>query len=140
MRLSNISQFALLALTAWFALNFRAVDRLVSAEPLLSFAGLNLAALVVISIAALLRRAATAPLLLILLAIWAFLQIETHWRGYVLGASPERLAWYERIWGANWTILPPLPGHTVPDAYHTILFALILLTALSTLRDLLRGR
>jgi hypothetical protein len=140
MRLSNVSQLFLLVLTVWFALNFRGVDGLVSAEPLVSLAGVNLAVLLLIASASVIRLGATAPLLLVQLAIWAFLQIETHWRGYVLGASPERLSWYQRNWGENWTFLPAIPGHTVPDAYHTVLFALIVLTFLSALRDLLRGR
>ena len=140
MRLSNTSQIALLALTAWFALNFRGMEGLVAAEPLLSLAGFNMALLLMLAIASLFRFQSTAPLLLVQLAIWAFLQVETHWRGYLLGASPDRLAWYERNWGAFWSFLPEIPGHTTPDGYHTILFALIVVTMFAALRDVMSRR
>lgn len=140
MRLSNATQFFLLALLVWFALNFRGVERLVSAEPLWSLAGLNLAVLSLIAVASLFRLGATAPLLSAQLTIWIFLQIETHWRGYAFGASAQRLAWYEANWGRFLSVLPELPGRTTPDAYHTILFGLMVLTLFCAIRDMLRNR
>jgi hypothetical protein len=135
MQISSTSLAALLVLIVWFSLNFVGVDRLVSAEPFNSLAGLNLAALLAILVAGLLRTRGAAIVLFFVSAVWIYLQVETHWSGYALGASEKRLAWYERVWGENWSFLPEIQGHTVPDGYHTVLFFLIIVTAASALRD-----
>jgi len=135
MRLSDRTMMALVVLIAWFALNFVGVADLVQAEAPIGLAGVMLSILVLILAGGILRIDYVAPVYAVLLLVWAALQIETHWTTYVLAASESKLQWYERAFGRLWHILPPAPGYTVPDAYHTILLALIALNLLLALTD-----
>lgn len=139
MTLSTLSWSLMAALTAWFALNFIGVPDLVSAEPLMSLAGLNLALMCLWLAMGVARMRFAALLAALTLAVWAYLQFETHWRGFLWGRDEATLGWYERVWGANWSFLPDAPGYTVPDGYHALLFAGIVLALASCLRDVMRG-
>ena len=70
------------------------------------------------------------------LSIWAWLQWQTHWSTYVLPASAAKLRWYGQAFGDHWHLLPERAGHTTPDAYHTILAALIVVNLALALRDI----
>lgn len=126
-------------LTAWFALDFVGVPRLVDREGAFTLAGLMLAILLVVLWGGWRGWRWLAPVYLAALVIWAGLQIETHWLGYAFNEpSAQRLAWYERAFGEHLAILPDRPGHTRPDAYHTVLAGLLLVNLVSTGRDSLR--
>jgi hypothetical protein len=136
MTLSRRSLALLAVLTAWFGLNFVGVPNLVSREALISLAGVLLAALGAFALLGALRVRFSAALFLAALVIWAALQIETHWSTYLLTDSGEaKLSWYERVFGENWRFLPAREGRTVPDGYHAILGALILVNMVSALAD-----
>jgi hypothetical protein len=135
MRLSGRTIFLMCGLALWFALNFVGWAMLVEAETLFSLAGLMMGVLAALILAGLMRARFAALFVILAHAIWAALQIETHWSTYLMPATQSKLAWYERVWGENWHLLPPAPGYTVPDAYHTILFVLIVSVLVLALSD-----
>ena len=138
MRLSDKAMMALVVLIVWFALNFIGVADLVEAEPPIGLAGVMLSILILVFAGGILRIDYVAAFYALSLMVWAALQIETHWSSYLLDAPETKLQWYERAFGRFWHILPPSPGHTVPDAYHTILAALIVLNLALALSDCLK--
>jgi hypothetical protein len=140
MKLSPIGLGALGLLAGWFGLDFVGLGGVVDREPLVSLAGLMLGILILAFAASIVRLRFTAPVFGLALLVWAALQIETHWSSYLFGASDGKLAWYERVFGDEWSFLPPIAGHPTPDGYHTVLFALILLNLVLVLRDLLGVR
>lgn len=138
MRLSRATLLAAGLLTAWFALDFVGVARLVDREPLVSLAGVMLALMAVFLAGGTLRWRWLAPSYLAALLIWAALQVETHWSTFVLPATEKKLLWYARAFGDHWRLLPNLPGRTVPDLYHTVLAALLLVNLSLAWRDVRR--
>jgi CDP-diglyceride synthetase len=139
MKLSNTTLLALVSLAAWFGLDFVGIDDVVQKEPLASLAGLMLLVLAMVAVAGTLRMPYTAGVYALALAIWAALQIETHWATYFLSdASAKKLVWYQSVFGDNWRFLPDRPGRTTPDGYHTVLAGLIVLNLLSALGDMTR--
>jgi hypothetical protein len=138
MELSRATLAALLALGSWFGLDFIGVRGLVDREPLVSLAGFMLALLIAFLVAGALHvRYAALPYALALL-VWLVLQVEAHWRYYVLVAPQSRIRWYDRAFGDHLRILPAFPGRTTPDAFHTVLLALLLLNLILALRDIYR--
>jgi hypothetical protein len=139
-KLSDVTIGALVALAAWFVLDFVGVPNVVEVEPLFSPAGLMLAVLAGTAAAGLMGLRWVAAVYLLALAIWAALQIETHWGTYLLyDASAQKLAWYQRVFGPpHWRFLPEFANRTTPDGYHTILGALILVNLGLALRDCVR--
>lgn len=135
MRLRKSTMFAALILTTWFALDFVGVAKLVDREPILSLAGLMLALMALFLIGGLLQLRWVVPVYILSLAVWAGLQVQTHWSTYLLPAGEGKLAWYGRVFGDHWRLLPELAGRTVPDAYHTILAVLIAANLVLALRD-----
>ena len=138
MRLSRPTLLMLLGLALWFSLDFIGIVRLVDKEPLLSLAGFMLALLAAFLIAGLFEVRYMAAIFSLSLAVWLWLQIDTHWGTYLLPASQQKLRWYVRVFGDNIRVLPSLPGRTTPDAYHTFLAVLILANLLLAVRDMLR--
>lgn len=138
MLLSRSTIAALLPLTLWFSLDFIGVPRLVDKEPLVSLAGLMLALLVVFLAAGVLQIRYAAPPYALSLVIWLVFQVQTHWSSYLLAASQSKLQWYDRVFGEHIRILPSLPTRTTPDAFHTVLAALILLNLTLVTVDILR--
>jgi hypothetical protein len=126
-------------LTLWFALDFVGVRRLVDREPLVSLAGLMLALMAGFLVAGFFGWRWTAPVYSLALAIWAALQIQTHWLTYVTAASEAKLRWYDRAFGDHWRVLPEWAGRTVPDAYHTILAVLLAANLCLALADTWRA-
>lgn len=120
----------MLLLGLWFGLDFVGVPGLVKREPLVSLAGLMLALMLAFVAAGWLRMRYAAPLCGLALAVWAVLQVQTHWITYALPASTAKLSWYERVFGSHWKLLPELTDRTTPDAYHTVLFALLVVNLL----------
>jgi hypothetical protein len=135
MRLSNSTMMALVVLIAWFALNFIGVADLVEAEPPIGLAGVMLSILILVLAGGILSVDYVAAFYALSLLTWGFLQIETHWSTYLLAAADSKLQWYEHAFGRFWHLLPPSPGHTVPDAYHTILALLIVFNLALALSD-----
>jgi hypothetical protein len=139
MRLSGSTLTALVALAAWFSLDFVGVHGLVDREPLASLAGLMLALMVIFFVAGVFRVRYTALVYSVALLIWLWFQIDTHWSTYIMQASQPKLQWYERVFGNNFRVLPSLADHTTPDAFHTLLGALIVLNLFLATRNLLRS-
>jgi hypothetical protein len=139
MKLSNTTILMLIALAAWFGLDFVGIDGIVQKEPLHSLAGLMLFVLAAVAVAGVLRVPYAAGIYALALLIWAALQIETHWATYLLyDASAKKLAWYQSVFGGNWRLLPERPGRTTPDGYHTALASLIVVNLLLALGDMAR--
>ncbi len=113
-------------LIAWFTLDFFGVPGLVARDPLLSLAGLLEAALLIVLGLTILLPGVGAVMRMLLLSLWAYLQYDSHWRGFFFGATEQRRAAYARMFGRMRRVLPPLTARLVPDAYHTVLGALIL--------------
>lgn len=141
LRLSSASWGLAAVLTGWFGLDFVGVPGLVEREGVFTLAGLMLAILGVVLWGGWRGWRWLAPLYVAVLLIWVGLQLETHWLGYVFTSpSARRLAWYERAFGGHLAMLPARPGHTRPDAYHTLLAGLLLANLASTVRDCLPER
>ena len=111
-------------LCAWFALDFIGVPRLVSKDPLRGLAGALLAAIVAIELAYLLGQQRAAFAAVPVLGYWCWNQ-RRHWIFHFAGAPPEIVIKYASLFGDMVSILPRQPGRVVPDAYHTILHALL---------------
>lgn len=60
-------------------------------------------------------------------ALWAFMAYQGHWQWFFTKPSSEKLASYYAFFD-TWYLLPKPSDRIVPDGYHTILHALILLT------------
>lgn len=139
MRLSTLSIAGLAVLTAWFALDFVGVPGVVQREPVLSLAGVMLGLLGLFAVLGIARVRFAAPFYAVALAVWAALQIETHWATYLfIDASARKLAWYDAVFGDHWRFLPEIAGRTTPDGYHTVLALLIVANLALALRDTLR--
>jgi hypothetical protein len=138
MRLSKATVVAALMLTVWFALDFVGVANLVDREGLVSLAGLMLLLMAGFLAAGMARWRFAAPVYAVALAVWGGLQIETHWLTWVTSAGEARLLWYDRAFGDHWRILPESAGHTVPDAYHTVLAVLLAANLILALSDTFR--
>jgi hypothetical protein len=60
-----------------------------------------------------------------LYALWLYLEISSWWVPYFRGASPQFMRFYEHWFGNTYKFLPPIDGHPVPDAEHTVILALL---------------
>lgn len=139
MRLSGSTLGALVALAAWFSLDFVGVRGLVDQESVASLAGLMLALMAIFLAAGIFRAHYAAAIYCVALVVWLWFQIDTHWSTYIVPASQSKLQWYERVFGGNFRVLPSFPGRTTPDAFHTLLAALILVNLFLAIRDLFRS-
>ena len=62
-----------------------------------------------------------------LYALWLYLEISSWWVPYFRGASPQMMRFYEHWFANTYKFLPPIDGHPIPDAEHSVLLALLLL-------------
>jgi hypothetical protein len=138
-RLQPLTLFLAAALTLWFALDFVGWPRLVDREPLHSLAGLMLALMLLFIAGGITRLRYLAFFYFMALSAWAYLQWQTHWSTYLFPASATKLDWYARVFGDHLRLLPDRAGRTTPDAYHTLLAALILFNLAMAGRDLFRS-
>ncbi len=60
-------------------------------------------------------------------ALWAFMAYQGHWQWFFTKPSAEKIASYYAFFD-TWYLLPKQSDRIVPDGYHAILHALILLT------------
>lgn len=58
-------------------------------------------------------------------AWWAWLEIQSWWIPYFYGASAQWMEVYSRWFKDTYKFLPPIGGHPIPDAEHTVLISLI---------------
>jgi len=65
-----------------------------------------------------------------LYGLWLYLEISSWWVPYFRGASPQFMRFYEHWFGNTYKFLPPIDGHPVPDAEHTVI-AVLLVTVLT---------
>jgi hypothetical protein len=56
---------------------------------------------------------------------WLYLEISSWWVPYLRGASPQFMRFYEHWFGNTYRFLPPIDGHSVPDAERTVIAALL---------------
>lgn len=71
------------------------------------------------------------PMMMFVFLLWGFLQFRAHWLPFMVGATEERLLSYYKAFGWNLYILPKSRQRIVPDAYHTIQHALMLLNTIA---------
>jgi hypothetical protein len=126
------------ALAAWFGLDFVGGPGVVR-EPLVSLAGIMLALMLLFIAGGMLRVRYLAIVYALALGVWGALQWQTHWSSYLFAASPAKLNWYARVFGEHWHLLPERAGHTTPDAYHTVLAALLVGNLVLACRDVFGG-
>jgi len=67
-----------------------------------------------------------------LYAIWIWLQIETWWVGYLVGASPGWKRTYARFFSQTVQVLPRVGDHLPPDACHLVLQLMVLAVLATT--------
>ena len=60
-----------------------------------------------------------------LYGFWLYLEINSWWVPYFRGASPQFMRFYEHWFGNTYKFLPPIDGHPVPDAEHTVILVLL---------------
>jgi hypothetical protein len=60
-----------------------------------------------------------------LYGFWLYVQIGSWWVPYFRGVSPQFMRFYEHWFGNTYKFLPPIDGHPVPDAEHTVIAALL---------------
>jgi hypothetical protein len=61
-----------------------------------------------------------------LYCFWLYLEVKSLWMPYVRGASPSTMRFYGHWFANTYKILPPIDGHPVPDAEHTVILLLLL--------------
>ena len=65
-------------------------------------------------------------------AAWLVLQIQTWWVPYLRGGSARWMRIYNVWFGKTYKFLPPIDGHPIPDANHTVLTLLIVMALIAT--------
>jgi len=65
---------------------------------------------------------------------WLLLHIKGLWMPYLLGASPQYAAMYERVFGRTTKLLPNFGSHLAPDAMHIVLDLLIIAVCVTVIR------
>ncbi len=132
------------ALTFWFTLSFTGVPRLVDSwfveqGPWVWISVLFWAHLPVILFLYIKDFKYTNWILLSVLLVWGYIQFDSHWTWFFEQPSEQKLTSYYRTFDF-WYILPRPEGRIVPDAYHTVLHALILGTFGAWIRQLVVKR
>lgn len=69
------------------------------------------------------------------LAIWAFVQFLCHWRYTLFGASRQKLEGYNECFNGTLRLFPMSETRLIPDLYHIVLHALILINLILCLTD-----
>lgn len=69
---------------------------------------------------------------LALYTLWLYLEISSWWVPYFRGASPQFMRFYEHWFGNTYKFLPPIDGHPVPDAEHTVILVLLVVVLTSS--------
>lgn len=71
--------------------------------------------------------------MLIILAAWGSLQFRAHWLPYLRGASMQEVQSYYRAFGDNWYLFRRTADRISPDAYHTVMHLLMVVTFAASL-------
>ncbi len=71
--------------------------------------------------------------MLIILVVWGALQFRAHWLPYLRGASTQQVRSYYRAFGDNLYLFRNTGNRILPDAYHTVMHVLMVVTFLTTL-------
>jgi hypothetical protein len=58
---------------------------------------------------------------------WFYMEVSSWWVPYFRGASPQFMLFYEHWFGNTYKLLPPIDGHPIPDAEHTVILGLLVL-------------
>lgn len=78
------------------------------------------------------------PMMCGVLLLWGILQFRAHWVPFLFGAPDAQIRSYYDAFGENIYIFPRSDRRVVPDAYHTILHALMFLNAIAVLVTVFR--
>ncbi|HXN20821.1 MAG TPA: hypothetical protein VN875_20990 [Candidatus Binatus sp.] len=62
-----------------------------------------------------------------LYGFWLYVEVSSWWVPYFRGASSQFMRFYEHWFGNTYKFLPPIDGHPIPDAEHTVILGLLLL-------------
>ncbi len=71
-------------------------------------------------------------------SVWLLLHIKSLWMPYLVGASPEYVVMYTRVFSDTTKLLPNFGNHLAPDAMH-ILIDVLVVTVLVTLISYMRS-
>ena len=124
-RLSKVSLAFYVALLLWFTLDLIGVPRLVARDSVFGVYGLWEAVLIAFFVGYLLRWKYTDFPAGVFIAAWGYLQYNSHWRGFLFGASERQIAGYYRFFAGMVRLFPASQARVIPDAYHTVLGLLI---------------
>lgn len=62
-----------------------------------------------------------------LFGLWLWVEIASWWVPYFRGGSPPMMRFYQHWFANTYKFLPPIDGHPIPDAEHSVLLALLML-------------
>jgi hypothetical protein len=124
-RLEKISLIAFISLLLWFSLDLIGVPGFVTRDNLFSLSGVWEAILLIILVASIRKWKYSDFLALLIVAIWGYLQYDSHWRAFLFGESERWLEGYYRFFEGMYRFFPISQTRAIPDAYHTILGLLI---------------
>jgi hypothetical protein len=62
-----------------------------------------------------------------LYGLWLYVEISSWWIPYFQGAPPQMMRFYEHWFANTYKFLPPIDGHPIPDAEHSVILALLAL-------------
>jgi len=71
-------------------------------------------------------------------SIWLSLQILGWWVPYLVGATPQYMEMYTRVFARTYKVLPSFPNHPAPDGMHFVMQILLLLVVVSSVGALRR--
>ncbi len=75
--------------------------------------------------------------MLIILIVWGALQFRAHWLPYLRGASMQDVQRYYRAFGDNLYLFRHTGDRILPDAYHTVMHFLMVVTFAASLLQVL---
>ncbi len=67
------------------------------------------------------------------LSIWLVIEFFSHWYYTIFGATQEKIADYNELFGSTYRIIPPSDTILIPDLFHIVLHILILAALIPTL-------
>jgi len=66
----------------------------------------------------------------VFLLLWFVIQFQSHWFYTIFGASEEKISGYNEFFADTYRIIPASASRVIPDFYHILLHAFILVTLL----------
>ena len=139
MKLRKLHLVSLSLLAIWFVLVFFDVYPLTldGTISLISPYGLLLLFLVISLVGISFKWAMANVFTFFYTGYWLYLQWGAHWKMVILGASEDRVAYYNDFFHGTMRLFSESSVQIVPDLYHTVLGVLILITFVLTIVKIL---